>query len=107
MMEHILHTMMEDFHTSIQAGTHPAHNDGRALHLHSSRMEPHPTAMMEYFRTSIQARTTSYQNDERALHLHPSRMEHILHTMMEGLALISDLVGTNPTVISEWPLVLN
>ena len=27
-------------------------------------------------------------------------------TMMEGLALISDLVGTNPTVISEWPPVL-
>ena len=49
---------------------------------------------------------TSYHNDERALHLHPPRREHILLTMMEGLALISNLVGTNPIVISEWPLVL-
>ena len=45
-------------------------------------------------------------NDEKAMHLHPYRWEHILLTMMEGLALISDLVGTNPTVISEWPPVL-
>ena len=49
---------------------------------------------------------TSYHNDERALHLHPPRWEHILLTMMEGLALIYDIVGTNPRVISEWPPVL-
>ena len=33
---------------------------------------------------------TSYHNDEMALHLHPPKWEHILLTMMEGLALISD-----------------
>ena len=70
----------------------------------------------------------SYHNDGRdgrALHLHPYRWEHILPqswkgstltfiqarthstTMMKVLALIYDLVGTNPIVISEWPLVLN
>ena len=27
-------------------------------------------------------------------------------TVMEGLALTSNLVGTNPTVISEWAPVL-
>ena len=32
-LEYILHTMMEEFHTSIQAGTHPAHNDGRFLYF--------------------------------------------------------------------------
>ena len=62
---------MEDFHTSIQAGTQPTHNDGRALHLHSSRLEPHPTTMMEDFRTSIQAGTHPAHNVGIFPHFHP------------------------------------
>ena len=143
MLEHILLTIMEEFRTSIQAGTHPAHNDGRFPHFHPSwntsysqwwkistlpsRLEHILLTMMEdlctYIHpgwnhillqwwksstlTSIQDGTHPTHNDERDLHLHPSKMEHILHAMMEGLALIYDLVGTNPTVISEWPLVLD
>ena len=56
--------------------------------------------------TFFQAGTHPTHSDEKALHLHPSRKEHILLTLMEGLALTSDLVGTNPIVLSEWPPVL-
>ena len=144
-LEHILLTMMEEFCTSIQDGTHPTHNDGRFSHFHlgwntscsqwwktliqagthpthnderlPSRLEHILLTVMRYFSTYIhlggntscsqwwkhfaltfiQAGTHPTHNDERALHLHPSRWEHILLIVMEGLALISNIVETNPT----------
>ena len=97
-LEHILLTMMEYFPTFIQARTHPAHND----EILSSRLEHILFTMMKYFYTYIHpGGNTSCSQWWKGLHLHPSRREHILLIVMEGLALISDLVGANPIVISE------
>ena len=101
---HILLTMMEELCSSTQART---------------------TSCSQWWKTLIQDGTHPAHNDERFLHLHSSRWEHILLTMMKrlctyihlggntscsqwwkGSALTSDLVGTNPIVTLEWPLVL-
>ena len=135
-MEHILLTMMEDLSLSsrlehilltMMKDTHPSWNTSASQWWNISALPSRPEQilliMMEdshlgwntswsqlwkaFALTFIQAGTHPSHSDENALHLHPSRREHILLTVMEGLALTSDLVGTNPTVISEWPPVLD
>ena len=108
-MEHILLTMMKDFCTyihpggntscsqwwkgstltSIQERTHPSHNDGRALHLHSSRIEHILLTMMKGLCTYIHPGwNTSYSQWWKGLHSYLIVREHI------------------PTIISEWPPIL-
>ena len=82
----------------------------KALHLHLINTWSKKGTTLISDQHMIEERLSTYiwstHDWRKALHLHPPRKEHILLIMMEGLALISDLVGTNPTVISEWPPVL-
>ena len=62
--------------TSIQAGTHPTHNDGRALHLHPSRWEHILLTMMEGLSTHIwSCRNQSYSHIRMAPS--PPRMSYL------------------------------
>ena len=80
-MEHILLTVMEYFPTFIQAGTHPAHNDGRVLYSHPGRN----TSCSQWWKISslsFRLKPHPAHNDGRTLFFHPG-WNHILITVMK------------------------
>ena len=118
-LEHILPQWWKISHTFTQAGTilpqfwttltqAETHPTTMMKYFHTfTQARTHPTTMMKAFRTYIHpGRNTSYHNDERACtYIHPGRNTSCSQ-WWKGSALTSDLVGTNPTVTLEWPLVL-